>query len=112
MKTKFPVVSECIEPAMAHIIGRLYKQVEEATKTKENKTAQIERACLNLWLAAQSMNHLSITCNMSDPGAVHFSIAAGNEIAKISKYIKTLLGFSPYFDKDHPTAKIWNNTWT
>ena len=111
-ETKYPVVSECVEPAVAHIIGRLFMQVEECVKSddylKEDMTLD---ACRNLWLAINSINHLSIVCNMKSPGAVHFSIAAGNEMRRVGDYIKTILGFHPWFDKDHPSYDDFNMGW-
>ncbi len=104
METKYPVLSEIVEPAMAHIVGRLWKQVEEAEdKDKED-------ACFYLWAAIKGMNRVAWACNMKRPGAVHFSIAMGNIQGYVADYIKNQLGFNPWHDKDHPTAKLWKET--
>lgn len=105
--TDYPVISEMVEPAMAHIVARLWKQVEEA---KEKDTQSVEDACCTLWLAVRAINRLSTCCAQKRPGAVHFSIAAGNVMSQVSDYIKDVLGFNPWYDTDHPTAKRWNQT--
>lgn len=114
MKTKAPIQSEMIELAMGYIIGRLWRQVEEVKKLLENPgenfthPTMIEDACLTLWLAVQAVNRLSFCCTQAHPGATHFSIAAGNEKGRIATYIEKQLGFNPWHDKEHPTAKRWN----
>lgn len=111
-ETKFPVVSEMVEPAVAHIIGRLYMQIEECQKSDDYlKDHMVYDACKNLWTAMNSINHLSIICNMKTPGAVHFSIAAGNEMRRVGEYLKDIIGFHPWFDKEHPDFKEFNNAW-
>lgn len=113
--TKYPIMSEDIEPAMAHIIGRLYAQVKEAQTREPEEPWQeglradaVEDACLNLWLATKAINRLSTTCSQKRPGAIHFSLVSGNIMSLIDTYIKEILGFSPWFDKEHQTAKRWN----
>ncbi len=107
--TKYPMVSERIEPTMQYIIGNLFMQCEEADEI------DMEDACLNLWLGIQCIDRLStVVCSKKgekDQYPVHFSIAAGNERSKVASYIEEKLGFNPWFDKEHPTAIRWRGVW-
>jgi hypothetical protein len=103
LDTKYPTISEAIEPAMAHIIGRLYKQVEEV---KDNDL-YLEDACFNLWGAACSINRLAHFASAKRPGSVHFSIASGNVKSQVAEYIEKVLGFNPWFDKKNELAIRW-----
>lgn len=104
-KTDFPIVSEVVEPTMAYIMGKLFKQVEEY---KDDLDYVID-GCFNLWIAANSIDRLSTCCTMKDSGATHFSIAAGNNLGRVADYIKEKCGFNPLLDKEHPVVKRWNS---
>lgn len=102
--TDYPVNSEVVEPAMAHIIGCLFMQVEEETDEDAILTA-----CGNLWYAAKSIDRLGSACNKKT-GAVHFSIASGAEKNRIATYIEKKVGFNPWFGKeDEPLYDYFNS---
>lgn len=89
--TKYPILSEIVEPTSAYIIGRLYMQLEEAKET--NNFYEIRDACQHLWFAAKSLSSLSCSLN-----AVHFSIATGNLMRQVADMVENIMGFDPLID--------------
>ena len=97
--------SEIIEPAMGHIIGVHYKRVKEILTASDEelfapydhepyadyRKGLILKACSDWWWTMETMRKLSI----QTPGAVHFSLAIGNEYILVAKYIKSLTGIDP-----------------
>ena len=93
-------VSEAIEPAMAHIVGRLWKRCEEAKKSE--RPFELEDELHNLWYAMEAMLSLSVATK----GATHFSVALGNHYQEIANYIESVIGYNPILQRpeDHPQA--------
>ena len=108
-ETQYPVCSEIVEPAMAHIMSRLWMQVEEEIEKNRGLT-YIEDACCTLWWRMKTINKLTTACSSKRPGAVHFDLAAASTERTIAKYIKKTCGFDPMVDKEHPTVKGWYQT--
>lgn len=92
--------SEVIEPAMAHIIGHLWKRCEEAKAG--DHPFELEDELHGLWYAMEAMLSLSVATK----GATHFSVALGNEMQYIANYIEGEIGFNPIskLPSDHPQA--------
>ena len=87
--TKYPILSERVEPTCAYIIGRLYAQLKEAKEM--NNPFKIRDACQNLWFAARSMSSLSCSCN-----APHFSLAASNLMGQVAAIVKDVMDIDPF----------------
>ena len=108
MTTQYPISSEIVEPVMAHILGRLWKQAEEAQTEDE-----IEAGCRTFYLAAKAISQLGVLCNMqhNEEGVrpAHFSIASSNVLSKVADYVEFRMGFNPEYDTGHPLTIEWNH---
>lgn len=83
--------SEDLEPIAEYCIGCWFKNCEEA------EPENLEHACHNFWFGVRALNRLAVATNNSRerPGAVHFSIAMGNELRRVSDYIRGKLDVDP-----------------
>jgi hypothetical protein len=95
MNNKIPdhlrIRSEDVEPAMAHIIGKLHAQCEHARGDKHLFFDRLQ----NFWFVICDINNLS-----SSLDTPHFSIAASNHLQQVSRYIEKELGICPILDND------------
>jgi len=87
--TQYPILCERVEPVAAYIIGRLYKQLEEAQKT--NNFYHVRDACQHLWFAAKSLSSLSCSLN-----AAHFSVATGNLMGQVADIVQDAMDIDPF----------------
>jgi hypothetical protein len=87
--------SESLGPMAQHCIGRWFKDCEES------EPDNLYHACHTFWYGVRALDKLAIACNNSRErdGAVHFSIAMGNELRRVSAYIESKIGVDPLSDK-------------
>lgn len=86
--------SEVLGEFAAHLIGRWFVICEEATKE------DLYHECHNFWFGIIGLNKVSIATNNARDrdGAVHFSIAMGNEMRRVAQYIEDKIGVNPLID--------------
>jgi len=84
--------SETLEPAMAHIMGVIWARVR--WEQEHGDKWAVESECLAMWWAAQAIRKLSSATGGSR-GAVHFSIAASNNIRHTADLIEQVTGKRP-----------------
>jgi hypothetical protein len=110
IQTKYPVQSDQVEPAMMHVVGRLYMQVEEAKEyvsLTSSKKELVESACGTLWYAVKAIQSLATACSTKQ-GAVHFSISSSNLTRQMADYIQDECGINPLTDTENPIVKSWS----
>lgn len=86
--------SEVLGDHAAYLIGRWFHICEEADKD------DLHHECHNFWFGVNGLNKISIATNNARDrdGAVHFSIAMGNELRRVAQYIEDKLGVNPLSD--------------
>lgn len=90
---KYPAVSECIEPAFAHMIGVMGMRYMDA---KENgDRIDLVEAGHALWAVLQLINLQTIFLS----NATHASIAISNQMRKVSYIFEHDLGIDPILGK-------------
>lgn len=82
-------VSEELEPFAAMIMGRLLARVRWAQEYKDSIVTS--NYCADLWYAAIALNKLSIVTH----GAIHFSLAAMNNLTRTANMIEGITGIRP-----------------
>lgn len=102
------IVSEAIEPTAAYLVGRWFAKCEKARKRRDELQKKRESGqhltwqesleadsfyseCRNFWWGIKALNRVSIACQE----AIHFSLACGNVMMDVSKYIEEHLGIDP-----------------
>ncbi len=87
--------SEPLGQHAQHCIGRWFVICEEADPD------DLYHECHNFWYGVKALNKLSIATNNARDrdGAIHFSIAMGNELRRVSDYIESKIGVDPLTDK-------------
>lgn len=86
--------SEAIEPTAGMLLLHWLRNIKEAGNNPHEK----ERALANLWWGVNALDSLA----SSLPGAVHFAIAASNEVRRARMVIMGELGIDP---TTHPLWK-------
>ena len=86
--------SETLGDYAAHLIGRWFVICEEADPD------DLYHECHNFWFGMIGLNKVGIATNNARDrdGAVHFSIAIGNEMRRVAQYIEDKLGVNPLTD--------------
>lgn len=104
--------SEKIEPAAAHFLGVQWKRCELLYKKwcdsgEYMDELAFDTAIERLWYGMDAFQRLQVACT----GTAHMSVALGNEMINISRYIEERTGYSPILKepKDHPLHITFSN---
>jgi hypothetical protein len=104
--------SEPFEPAAVHFIGvqfsrcealhKIWEEYPDGGYEKYSKQLKFESAIEYFWYGMNALTKLSI----ASTGATHFSVALGNEMQRVNKYIQERTGYSPIGNRpdDHRLA--------
>ena len=93
--------SEAYEPMAAHIIGLGFCRCEDIrTKTEKGEMHKYEfmEACLRWWNSVKAFDMMLGNLKVDRGELCHVTLAIGNHVQVIDKYIEKYLGFSPILD--------------
>ena len=104
------IPSEAIEPFAQYMIGRLFDRCEKARKVRDSLKAKTDKEmngltfneamdyekfsslCADLWYGVQHLSGLGTVART----CTHFTIAMGNHMSLIARYIEEHLGINPF----------------
>ena len=91
--TKPRFYSEELEPFAALVTGRFFARV--MWEKEHGDTLSVQRECDTMWYAVQALDRLSIATDHGEDGAIHFALAAGNNVTACADIIESITGVRP-----------------